>query len=29
MMPARWGAQPRSQIEERMHGEYVIGLVKP
>ena len=29
MMPARWGAQPRSQIEERMHGEYVIGLVNP
>ena len=29
MMPARWGAQPRSQIEERMHGEYVIGLVRP
>ena len=29
MMPARWGAQRHSQIEERMHGEYVIGLVKP
>ena len=28
MMPARWGAQPRSQIEERMHGEYAIGLGK-
>ena len=28
MMPARWGAQRHSQIEERMHGEYVIGLVK-
>ena len=29
MMPARWGAQRHSQIEERMHGEYVIGLVRP
>ena len=29
MMPARWGARRHSQIEERMHGEYVIGLVKP
>ena len=29
MMPARWGAKRHSQIEERMHGEYVIGLVKP
>ena len=28
MMPARWGAKPHSQIEERMHGEYVIGLVQ-
>ena len=27
MMPARWGARRHSQIEERMHGEYVIGLV--
>ena len=25
MMPARWGARRESQIEERMHGEYVIG----
>lgn len=29
MMPARWGKQNRSQIEKRMHEEYVIGLVKP
>ena len=29
MMPARWGQQQQSQIEERMHDEYVIGLVKP
>ena len=29
MMPARWGAKRESQIEERMHGEYVIGLVRP
>lgn len=29
MMPARWGKQNRSQIENRMHEEYVIGLVKP
>lgn len=28
MMPARW-AGLHSQIEERMHKEYVIGLVKP
>ena len=28
MMPARWGERQRSQIEERMHEEYVIGLVK-
>ena len=28
MMPARWGRQRQSQIEERMHEEYVIGLVK-
>ena len=28
MMPARWGSQRHSQIEERMHQEYVIGLVK-
>ena len=29
MMPARWGNRQHSQIEERMHKEYVIGLVKP
>ena len=29
MMPARWGKQEGSQIEARMHEEYVIGLVKP
>ena len=29
MMPARWGRRQLSQIEERMHKEYVIGLVKP
>ncbi len=29
MMPARWGSRRHSQIEERMHKEYVIGLVKP
>ena len=28
MMPARWGPQSNSQIEARMHYEYVIGLVK-
>ena len=29
MMPARWSVQSDSQIEARMHDEYVIGLVKP
>ena len=29
MMPARWGNQQSSQIEARIHDEYVIGLVKP
>ena len=29
MMPARWGKARQSQIEERMHEEYVIGLLKP
>ena len=29
MMPTRWGNKRHSQIEERMHEEYVIGLVKP
>lgn len=28
MMPARWGGERTSQIERRMHEEYVIGLVK-
>ena len=28
MMPARWGNAQRSQIEKRMHEEYVIGLIK-
>ena len=28
MMPARWGTKRHSQIERRMHEEYVIGLVK-
>jgi DNA modification methylase len=29
MMPARRGRNPSSQIEERMHEEYVIGFYKP
>jgi DNA modification methylase len=29
MMPARRGRKPSSQIEERMHEEYVIGFYKP
>ena len=29
MMPARDGSEKVSRIEERMHKEYVIGLVKP
>ncbi len=29
MMPARWGKTRASRIEERMHQEFVIGLVKP
>ena len=29
MMPARWGNAKQSQIENRMHEEYAIGLVKP
>ena len=29
MMPARWGQIKQSQIEKRLHEEYVIGLVKP
>ena len=28
MMPARWGQLRQSRIEDRMHKEYVIGLVK-
>ena len=28
MMPTRWGKEQRSQIEKRMHEEYVIGLIK-
>lgn len=29
MMPARFGKKADSQIEQRMHEEYVIGLLKP
>jgi hypothetical protein len=29
MMPARFGKQTKSMIEQRMHEEYVIGLLKP
>lgn len=29
MMPARWGKTRASRIEERMHQEFVIGLIKP
>ncbi len=29
MMPARWGNNGDSTIEQRMHEEFVIGLVKP
>lgn len=29
MMPARFGKRNKSQIEDRMHEEYVIGLFKP
>ena len=28
MMPARWGGKRQSQIEQRMHEEHVIGLIK-
>ncbi len=28
MMPARWGNKRHTKIEERMHEEYVIGMVK-
>ena len=29
MMPARFGKKPESIIEQRMHNEFVIGLLKP
>ena len=29
MMPARWNKNQHSQIENRMHEEYVIGLINP
>ena len=29
MMPARFGRQSGSMIEQRMHEEYVLGLLKP
>jgi hypothetical protein len=29
MMPARWNKQKNTQIESRMHEEYVIALSKP
>jgi len=29
MMPARFGKKPGSMIEQRMHNEFVIGLLKP
>jgi hypothetical protein len=29
MMPARFGKKTDSMIEQRMHEEYVIGLIKP
>ena len=29
MMPARWNGQRQSQIESRMHEEYVIGMLRP
>ena len=29
MMPARWGSAKGSQIEQRMHEEQVLGLLKP
>jgi len=29
MMPARFGKRTDSMIEQRMHEEYVIGLLKP
>jgi hypothetical protein len=29
MMPARFGKKADSMIEQRMHEEYIIGLLKP
>jgi hypothetical protein len=29
MMPARWGNATMKGIEQRMHEEFVLGLVKP
>jgi len=29
MMPARFGKKGHSMIEQQMHEEYVIGLLKP
>ena len=29
MMPARFGKEPRSQIEQRMHSEHILGFIKP
>jgi len=29
MMPARWNKQKDTQIESRMHEEYVIAFLKP
>jgi hypothetical protein len=29
MMPARFGKKTDSMIEQRLHEEYVIGLLKP
>ena len=29
MMPARWHTNKESQIEARMHDEYIIGFQKP
>jgi hypothetical protein len=29
MMPARFGKKTDSMIEQRMHEEYVVGLLKP
>jgi hypothetical protein len=29
MMPARFGKKTNSMIEQRLHEEYVLGLLKP